>query len=273
MTDFTLEQRNHDYQEELPADRAKTWSLLESYSKIPPDEIESHLRAVREKAWKIFPYGCIGRWLFLDCVITSLPEYPDVIERVKSGDVLLDAGCAFGYVLRQLAIDGAPAANLIGVELRQEFIDLGYELFRDGDTFDGHFFTGDLLDLEGHALDAINGKVDIIHAAALFHLFGWDDQVKLGVRLVRFFKPDTTKALVIGRQVGNFNPLDPADHLAQGLTWYRHNLQTWQRLWDVIGEITNTEWKATGVLRETQVSTFGPNGSRAGMTFAVSRIK
>lgn len=204
----------------------------------------------------------------MDCVITSLPEYPAIIERLKRGDVLLDAGCAFGYVLRQLAVDGAPASNLIGAELRQGFIDLGYELFKDRDTFDARFYAGDLLDAEDHSYDEINGKIDIIHAAALFHLFGWDDQVKLGVRLVKFFKPTATKALVVGRQIANPHPLDPAEHAKQELTWYRHNAQTWQRLWNVIGDETGTKWKATATVRERETS----NGPRAGMTFAVCRI-
>lgn len=46
MTDFSQAQRSDDYLDELPTDRAQTWSLLEAYSKIPPGEIESHLRAI-----------------------------------------------------------------------------------------------------------------------------------------------------------------------------------------------------------------------------------
>lgn len=164
MTDRTpVEAKGLDYQEDLPADKDRVWNLLKSYSNIPSDEIEAHLRSIvgyilqsssvctvtdlhlqRERGWKIFPYGCIGRWTFLDCTITSSPEYSNILERIRSGDVFLDAGCAFGYVLRQLASDGAPAANLMGTDLRQGFLDLGYELFKDRDTFEGKFLAGDL---------------------------------------------------------------------------------------------------------------------------------
>ncbi|KAM4055329.1 methyltransferase [Hirsutella rhossiliensis] len=258
------------YQEELPANKAKAWSLLKSYSKIPPNEIESHLRAVREKARKVFPYGCIGRWLFLDYAITTLPEYPSIVQRIKSGDILLDAGCAFGYVLRQLASDGAPAANLMGTDIEQRFMDLGYELFKDRGMFVARFFAGDLLELEGHSLDEVDGKVSIIHAAGLFHLFEWDDQVKLGIRLVEFFKPDVKNPMLIGRQIGDFHPLDPATHAEQGLGWYRHNIETWQQLWDRIGEETGTKWKATGSLPEIPRSAIGADAPRAGFDFTVS---
>lgn len=184
MTDHTpTEAYSFDYYEELPADKERVWSLLKTYNHIPANKVERHLRDIREKGWKVFPYECISHWIFLDCVITSSPEYSNILECLKSGGVLLDAGCAFGYVLRQLAMDGAPAANLIGTDMQQGFLDLGYDLFKDRDTLE-----------------------DIIHAAALFHLFDWEDQVILGIRLVKFFKKDASKAMIVGRQIGTLYP-------------------------------------------------------------------
>lgn len=101
MTDHTpTEAYSFDYYEELPADKERVWSLLKTYNHIPANEVERHLRDIREKGWKKFPYGCISHWIFLDCVITSSPEYSNILECLKPGGVLLDAGCAFGYVLR-----------------------------------------------------------------------------------------------------------------------------------------------------------------------------
>ncbi|CAG8047608.1 unnamed protein product [Penicillium salamii] len=266
--DFTNPDKSFDYNEELPTDRAQTWILLETYSKIPLNQIETHLKDIRQKTWNVFPYSCIGHWLFLDCVITSLPEYPAIIARVKAGDVLLDAGCAFGYVLRQMAVDGAPATNLIGVDIRQEFLDLGFELFQDK-GFEGRFIAADLVNVDPllDNLAEIAGTVDIIHAAALFHLFGWDDQVSIGVRFVELFKPGAN-ALVIGRQIADLEPLDPVEHATQGRGWYRHNMRTWQMLWDVVGERTGTRWKTTGVVSEKRGLKDVP-GPKAGMSFAV----
>jgi SAM-dependent methyltransferase len=199
-----------------------------------------------------------------------LPEYNSVIDRVKAGNILLDAGCAFGYALRQLATDGAPAANLIGVDIHPEFLELGYELFRDKGTFEARFLAGDLVNPDS-SLAEIYGKVDIIHAAALFHLFGWDDQVKIGVRFVKLFRPEAN-ALVVGRQIANFDPLDPTDHANQNLGWYRHNMKTWQQLWNVIGEKTDTRWKAMGYLSEINRSAPDAPGPKAVMNFAVYKI-
>lgn len=142
--------------------------------------------------------------------------------------------------------DGAPAANLTGTDLRPEFVELGYELFRDRDTFGGAFVTGDILDPSDGALAGLDGRFDVVHSASFFHLFGWDDQVRVGERIVKFFKPGA-KALVLGRQVGTFEPLSLEEYRAQGGEGrYHHNVETLQKLWDVIGEKTGTRWKVTG---------------------------
>jgi SAM-dependent methyltransferase len=263
------------YQRELPDDRsnfAEAWKLLEAYSHIPPDEIDAHVIAVvsrhviiplltlandestsqREKAFKVFHYGCIGRWRFLDLYITKAPEYPDIINRVKGGEKLLDLGCCFGHILRQLAFDGAPAANLTGADLRPEFIELGYELFRDKDTFGAHFVTGDILNPTDAGLATLDNKIDIVHTASFFHLFGWDDQVKIGERVVRFFKPGA-KAVILGRQSARREPVSVEVWRESGEKKYHHNVATLQHLWDVIGEKTGTKWKVTGQLFDSTV--------------------
>ena len=41
-----------EYLQEFPADREKVWNLLETYSKIPPDEIGNHLRDIVSSPWR-----------------------------------------------------------------------------------------------------------------------------------------------------------------------------------------------------------------------------
>lgn len=117
------------------------------------------------------------------------PEYEQLLARLRSGEKLLDAGCCFGQVLRQLVVDGAPPENLAGIDIDQKFIDLGFELFRDKDRFESRFVVGDVLN-SSSSLDQLDGQFDIVHAASFFHLFGWDDQIQIAQRLVRFFWPD-----------------------------------------------------------------------------------
>lgn len=263
------------YQKDLPEDRSnfvKAWKLLEDYSHIPPDEIDAHVIAIvscnaaiplltltnddsisqREKAYNVFNYGCIGRWRFLDLYITEAPEYLDIITRLKAGEKLLDLGCCFGHILRQLAFDGSPADNLTGADLRPEFIELGYELFRDKDTFGAHFMTADILDPTDTVLAALDGKFDVVHTASFFHLFGWDDQVKIGERVVRFFRPGA-KALVLGRQSARREPLSVEAWRQTDEKKYHHNVASLQQLWDVIGEKTGTKWRVTGKLFDSSV--------------------
>jgi hypothetical protein len=109
------------------------------------------------------------------------------------------------------------------------------------------FVTGDTLNPADAGLATLDGKFDIVHSASFFHLFGWDDQVKIGERIVRFFKPGA-KALVLGRQVGRLEPLTLEAYRQQEEKRYHHNVATLQILWDVIGERTGTKWKATGHL-------------------------
>ncbi len=220
----------------------------------------------REKAYAIFHYPCIGHWRFLDMYVTETPEYPEIISRLKNGDSLLDVGCCFGHILRQLAFDGAPPENLAGTDLRPEFVDLGYELFRDKDRFPARFVTGDIF--APGDLTALDGGFDIVHTASFFHLFGWDEQIKVGERIVQFFKPGA-KALVLGRQVGSPHPPTLEEYRAGSDRRYHHNVESMQVLWDEIGKRTGTKWKVTGKLIDTNYET----QPRVIIRFAVFKVE
>lgn len=237
----------------------------------------------------MYHYSCLGRWRFLHLYITEAPEYARILARVKAGEKLLDVGCCFGHILRQLATDGAPSGNLVGLDLHKAFIDLGFELFRDRARWEGRFVVGDILAEESEPepeslsssapLSLLNaqlaGQFGVIHAASFFHLFGWDDQMKIAERLVRFFKADAAEAMVVGRQVGHREPptveawREQQARGGEGLRkHYRHNIQSFQMLWDEVGKKTGTSWKVSGQLHEEYTET----GQRTVMRFAVKRI-
>lgn len=193
----------------------------------------------------------MGRFRFLDLSISLHPLYPTVLSRLKdSNQTLLDLGCCFGQDIRRLVSDGAPSENLYGADLRLEFLELGYELFKDKGRLKAHFLEGDVLDDEGEGgpeLKNLMGKIDIIHAASFLHLFTWDDQIKAGSRMVRLFRPTTKDAMVLGRQVGTVKPGEYPGRV-DGRTRYRHDPQSFQKLWDVIGDKTGTKWKVDAEL-------------------------
>lgn len=224
--------------------------LLINYAGIPPEKVDNHVDVIRERAFKIFPYPCIGMYRFLDLGLRQTGVYDEVLERLKDGEQFLDLGCCFGQEIRQLIADGAPPENLHGSDLRQEFVGLGYELFpdreREGRKISWHL--ANVFDDADPAWKDITGKISIIYTGAFFHLFDRDEQLAVAKRVVSLLKPEPG-VLLLGRQVGNDNP---GTFSASGYSGekerFRHNVQSWTELWNEVGEATGSKWKVDGVL-------------------------
>lgn len=206
-----------------------------------------------------------------------MPQYPQILQRIKSGDHLLDLGCCFGQEIRKLIFDGAPQENLHGTDLRQEFFDLGYDLFRDRDTCKTEFFASNVFQPDEQR-DKLNGTISVIYAGAFFHLFDRPEQIAVAKRVVQLLKPEPG-TMVLGRQVGNVEPARYEHRTNSGHHMFRHNAESWQQMWDEVGEETGSKWKCWVELREEQRFTRmgrssqnrDPAGVR-GMRFAVTRV-
>ncbi|KAJ5791574.1 uncharacterized protein N7518_008585, partial [Penicillium psychrosexuale] len=216
-------------------------SLLEKYSKIPPGHEVEHVKKVRDRAFAVFPYPCIGSFRFLDLSIPQSPLYPEILDRLKSGQKLLDVGCAVGQELRQLVFDGVASENLYASDLRQDFYDIGYELFNDRDHLKAQFIVADIFDDNSDLVKQLTHKIDIVNAASFFHLFNWDQQILVAKRLVGLLR-DKPGSLLIGRQIGLVNPPPPEDKEASG-EHYRHDPSTWKKFWEQVGAETGTKWE------------------------------
>ncbi|KAL6799725.1 hypothetical protein J3E68DRAFT_254399 [Trichoderma sp. SZMC 28012] len=233
------------YVEDLPDELGPFRKMLEEYSKVPPNETDELLVSTRKKLWEVAMYPCIGRWSFLNLRSMQDSHFKIAFERLKqpntgsnSTDTLLDIGCCIGQVLRKMVHDGIEPTRLFGTDLHPEFLSIGTELFNDegcGLTF----VAGDLLDAEDKGLEKLDGKITLIHAANFFHLFTWEQQVKIGVRIARFLKPGTTDALIFGRQIGTHRPRERDGRMKSFL----HNQESFQKLWDEIGMKTKTQWR------------------------------
>ena len=190
-------------------------------------------------------YPCIGRWRFLYLSSPETPRFKEVLGRLKDGgpdEAILDLGCCMGQALRQLAHHGVDGSRLYGSDLRRDFIELGYELFRDRETLEATFATGDMLDPKDAGLRRLDGKVTIVHAQSFWHLFDWAGQVAAAVRLVRFFRPGAdANAMVYGRHIGT---VKPGEVRTARRTLWLHDQESFQRLWDEVGEETGTKWRA-----------------------------
>ena len=145
-----------------------------------------------------------GGFRFLDLSVGRSAQYASVLSRIKSGSQFLDIGCCFGQDVRRLIFDGAPIANVHGSDLQQPFLDLGYDLFKDHDKLPSStFIAADVFDASpASALKAFEGKVDIIHAASFFHLFGYQDSATVGRRFIGLLRKQPG-GMIFGRQMGN----------------------------------------------------------------------
>jgi len=135
--------------------------------------------------------------------------------------------------------DGAPSSNLYGIEIVPEFISLGYDLFLDKDTLGAHFSQGDVFEEKGALVD-LKGKIDIIQVGLFLHLFDLERQIKACKILVRTLKPEKG-VLITGQQVGSVEPLELS--LGNGSKIYKHNEESFAKMWKEVGDSTGTEWK------------------------------
>jgi hypothetical protein len=143
--------------------------------------------------------------------------------------------------LRKVASDGAAQENLYGSDLRPEFFEMGYRLFRDGDTLKSKFIAADIFDPSSD-LSALDGHIDIIYAGSFLHLFGYVDQVAICKRIVKLLKTKKD-SLLLGRQVGNLEAGEKVHRTNKSQTMFRHNSESFQKMWDEVGEATGTKWK------------------------------
>ena len=129
-------------------------------------------------------------------------------------------GCCFAQDIRKLVSDGAPSENTYGVELRRDFIDLGYDLFRERDTLKSKILIIDIFDDGADPWSTqLEGKIDIVYAASVFHLFNWEEQVRMAERVVRTLKP-VKGSMMLERQRGNLNPAEYEHKTNQGGTMF-----------------------------------------------------
>ncbi|KAK4988217.1 hypothetical protein LTR66_007374 [Elasticomyces elasticus] len=224
--------------EPLDSIGAESREFLTNYIGIPADELLGHLRR-KNIGWEQDPWTCIGINGFYRTYINDLPSYPEILSRLKRGQNLLDIGCCFAQDIRRLVYDGVPSENLRGADLHEEFIDLGYDLFRDRRTLKAEFVVGDVL--KEYEYKRFDSKIDVVLANLFFHVWNWKDQQRVGERIVKFTQP-RKGSVIVGRQLGSINPKEVTAP-PRGSKVFLHNAETLRKLWDDIGVATDTLWK------------------------------
>ena len=198
-----------------------------------------------QRAWDIRPYPCIGQWGFLTPKIQDSPAYATVLQRVKDGDTILDFGCCMGQDLRHLAADAAPSDNMYGADIESAFWELGYDLFQDRSTFHGRYFDSDILgDTSAFKISSLRqqlqGKVDVVYAGAIFHLWDVDTQFDALISLVELTKK---ASMVVACQLGSVE-VETKPARREGLKpRLFHNASSIKELWGRVSETTSTIWR------------------------------
>ncbi|KAF2092408.1 hypothetical protein NA57DRAFT_50389 [Rhizodiscina lignyota] len=256
--------------------------LLEQYSGIPPSDVLPHALALRDKAWDIAPYGCIGLLGFTSPSIQNHPHYAYILSHLKSvpGTTLLDLGCGFGQNLRQLALDGVPTSALSGADLSPSLIKCGYEYFRDQDTLQATFITHDVLNPADEFSKNAQGTFDIVWAALFFHLWGWDQQLEASVAASKLLKP-VPGSVLVGWQIGATparEVIRQSKDSGSELKWvmYQHDEASLTKMWEEVGRRTGTRWKVQAWYDVPSwlkdAPTFGGEGVGR-TTFAIERLE
>lgn len=250
--------------------------LYREYVGITDDEeLKQHLMEIRADAWAIYQYRCVASFMFVNYNLSDTYGgdwyQSTILERLRNeGALFLDLACAFGHTARNLVFDGVNDAQIVSADLRREFWELGYKLFRDRDKFHGKFFQGDILDEE--YLKEWEGKFDILHVSALFHLFNVEDQKKIMRRIINLLskKPGS---VFFGRAAGNTIPQYKINPIrSQGL--YQHNEESFKEMF--AETVRGEEWDVKVILRTDfhgrpdSVDEIG--GKRGGLRFMITRL-
>lgn len=171
------------------------------------------------------------------------PHYDALLTRLRAQDPptrFLDLGTCFGQDLRKLVADGAPPQALWGSDYFHEYEAAGHQLFRDAERFQNRFITADLFDESPESgLVQTAGTWGVINIIMVLHIFDWDTQLCACGRILKLLSR-AKGSMVIGITTGSTEAGDlvlkpPSVAEGEERTVYRHNLDTFTRMWEEVG--------------------------------------
>ncbi|MCJ1333745.1 hypothetical protein MMC10_010445 [Thelotrema lepadinum] len=163
-----------------------------------------------------------------------------MLTRVKNGATILDVGCCMGQDLRKLAADGASTDNMHGCDIETDFWDVGFDLFRDRETFKANYFQADVFDPKSFP-KTLQGSVDIIFLGLVHHLWSRREQVEALASLARLTKPGS---MILGLGAGWSKGREFETKWKNATkTMYYHDDETMKELWKEVGTVSGTRWK------------------------------
>jgi len=122
------------------------------------------------------------------------------------------------------------------LDVENTFIELGYDLFKDRETFGAQLVAADLFDPGDADIKGLEGKMDIIYLRLFLQMFDWNTQDTACSRLITLLKPERG-VMVIGHQVGRTEPGEVTSG-KDGRMIFKHDVESFGRLWREVGETT-----------------------------------
>ncbi|KAG8162469.1 hypothetical protein KVR01_008234 [Diaporthe batatas] len=267
------------------AERSKLWfdetvvvpdafrDLLVRYSGVPAADVDEHVMQIRNKAWEVHHYPCLGQFRFLELNLSARPRgdlYARLLVTLKSSPAppstpaFLDVGACLGQDVRKLIHDGAPPGSVAGAELSPTFIRLGYELFRDSPA-DVAMVQADILEplaraageegKEGPTASAslaqFRGKLSVVQLGMILHLFTWEQQLTAFENAIALLR-DEPGVLIIGQATGNLDGVATQTLTVGGANkgTHKHNVESFERLVKEVEAGTGTRWDVKAELDE-----------------------
>ena len=136
--------------------------------------------------------------------------------------------------------DGVSPEVLYGSDYFAENEDVGHQLFRDVDRFQGRFIAGDIFDESPEsALEKTSGSWDVVSINMFLHMFDWPTQLRACKRILKLLM-NKKGSIVIGAQTGSiyardFHVKPPIVAEGEEKTLFRQNLETFQQMWETVG--------------------------------------
>ena len=149
-------------------------------------------------------------------------------------------------------------------------------MYRDKDSFKAHFIEADIMSPESDPqLKLLKDGTDIISISAVLHQWSYEMQFECAKKLVSFSKQGT---VVVGHQIGNVEAKDVTFGPMKVTTW-RHNPDSFAKLWEEVGEATGTRWETQTRLLNFEALSWDPkdqtlleDGARV-IDFVVTRMQ
>ena len=234
--------------------------LLTTYSHFPASTLPSHVQSIRDSAWTIRTYPCIGLGAFLQAPLLPIHTfYPTLLNLLLTDPsaIFLEIGCFLGVDLRFLPRDllypSTISDSTIFPKLKAidliDFWPLGHKLFNSTPTnFPVEFIQADgLSPLTSPDLTALKGRASVINIAQVLHQFSYEGQVAACKTLASHYSypPSSSRpgTVVIGNQIGN------AEGRLTSMGTWQHGPDSWKEMWEMVGKETDTEWETDAELR------------------------